>query len=177
MENENIPSPEQKRAQFQGVFDLDNLNGAQVGALIAALGLLSESQPSAAQGGTDAPVEEVLYIVGHDMTAYAERAPDKAMELFQTLAASEENWTKRVALLQLAEPLLKQYANEPDKRQAVIDLWVKLLDDNDEEVAETAADTLSSAVYSSHIEGWLDDSVQQHLDDKLPVGWRRHDNV
>lgn len=175
MEHERTSTPEKDIELPTNVFDLDKLTAEQVATLVAVLGPVQDVPPREGQFGHMAPEHELLSILMGDMKTLAERTPNKANELFMTLTATNDIWTKSVALDELAEPLLKQYATEPEKRQTIIDEWLKLLEDDDENVREAALDTLSNTVYAAHVAGWLDEPTLQYLDSKLPLGRQRSD--
>ena len=135
MEHEHASTPEHKEITLPtGVFNLEKLPPEHLISLIEAV--YEASAPKEDPSTGDHMAGEVYGIIGQDLEALAETSPEKAYELYEALTANGVNWSKQMAIDRLAIPLAKHYAEtgETEKRRAIIDRWVSLLDDDNEEV-------------------------------------------
>ena len=156
MDHEHPSTPErQKEALPTGIFNLERLPPEYIMSLIEALyeAMSPKEEPSAG----DPTAGAVGAILERDLEALAETSPDKAQELFEVMTAEGVNWSKQVAADVFAEPLAKHYTEtgEMDKRRAVIERWVSLLDDENDEVREAVE--LSLTMLLEDDPEWLDE--------------------
>lgn len=156
MEHEHPSTPERlEEALPTGIFNLEKLPPKHLMSLIEAL--YEAMSPGEDPSAGDLRAGEVGTILEHDLETLAKTSPEKAQELYDALTADGANWSKQVAVDVLAEPLAKNYTEtgEKDKRHAVIERWVSLLDDENDEVREAVE--LSLTMLLEEDPDWLDE--------------------
>jgi len=156
MEHEHPSTSELlEEAPPTGIFNLEKLPPKYLISLMEAL--YEAGSPKEEPSAGDHTAGEVGWIVEQDLEALAKTSPDKAQELYNAIIKSGVNWSKQVAVDVLAEPLAKHYTEtgETEKRREVIERWVSLLDDKNDEVREAVE--LSFRMLLEDEPEWLDE--------------------
>lgn len=141
MDREHMPTPERMSELPHEVFGLEKMSADQVAALIEAVAAANDAADDS-KDATHPGLNDVEGILCGDLKRLAEQSPEKAYDLFLSLTQRSSTWAKAYAMDQLAESLLKQVRDQPEKLQVLIDRWVSLLNDQEEFVRQTASETL-----------------------------------
>jgi hypothetical protein len=156
MEHEHPSTPERREeVPPTGIFNLDKLPPKYLMSLIEAL--CEAASPKEDLHAGDKKAGQVNWIVEQDLEVLAKTSPEKAQEFYDAITADGVNWSKQVAVDVLAEPLAQHYTEigQTDKRRAVIERWVSLLDDENEEVREAVEHSLTMLLEDEP--EWLDE--------------------
>ncbi|WP_143677150.1 hypothetical protein [Streptomyces scabiei] len=171
------PSPEHLQELPPQTFNVEQMESGQIAALVMALeaGIDLEERPERShirdsEGERDG-IDELISLLERDLTCLPARNFEKAREVIFALAAHKHYFVRAVASDAISSLFRFQPVDDYLARQQVIDVWVGLLQDEDEVAREGAEASMSQTVDSD----WIDEPTARYLDSKLPPEWQRED--
>lgn len=139
--------------------------------LIAAIGVAADAtfDGDVAEKESDSS-HRLIMLIEQELKNLIVRDKVRAVTLYATLMGHSSEWPRELAAYNMSTALLRQYLDDPDIRQRIIEPWVKLLDEaQGDHVHEAAKRSISQVVFDD----WLDEPTARYLNSKLPLDWQR----
>lgn len=165
---------EQSPEGRQPYFDLNQLDPLQVADLLGVFGdALNESSELSMIKGEAVPghierMAKLLDPLADDVADFADRNPEKAYMLAETLASSEHPWARATAVDGYCR-LLRHLPVESSDHEAALNRLHGLLQDPDDAVTDSADEVLGALVETDD----LDEPTLRRIDAWLPEERKR----